>query len=259
MNIVVYPNAKINIGLRVIERRDDGFHNIETLFYPIPVCDILEIVESDSLGINYYGIPFLLPDNSIENDLCIRAYRLLQQDYHLPPVTIHLYKKIPVGAGLGGGSSDAAFTLKALNTLFSLNLSTSQLASYAETLGSDCPFFIYNRAMFGEGKGEILSPFDVPLSDYDIRVVTPNIKISTGEAYSHIVPDKSGQGLKKLLKLPVEQWRCRIINDFETVMFERHTVLFAEKEKMYSDGAVYASMSGSGPSIYGIFSRQARP
>lgn len=263
MNIVSYPNAKINLGLRIIEKRPDGFHNLETLFVPVfNFTDILEVVESNSLSINNYGLPYSLPDNNMEKDLCIKAYRLLQKDFDIPPVAIHLYKKIPVGAGLGGGSSDAAFTLKSLNSLFNLGLDGEALAGYAARLGSDCPFFIYNRPSFGEGKGEILSDFSAPwinelIGDspkYRIELICSDIAVSTAEAYSKIIPSgESGKGLRKLLEEPVSSWRGKVLNDFEEGVFSGHPSLRMIKEQLYSDGAVFALMSGSGSAVYGIF------
>lgn len=261
MNIVLYPNAKINIGLRVIARRSDGYHDIETLFYPLETYkDILEIVEEDSVSISFFGLPYRLPDDNPENDLCMKAYRLLCRDFDLPPVGIYLHKGIPAGSGLGGGSSDAAFTLKGLNMLFGLKLPDDALASYAAQLGSDCAFFIYNRPMFATGRGEKLSPFASgsidALSDssrYAIRVHTPEIRISTGEAYSEITPYAGGRGLDKMLSLPIGQWKEHITNDFETPVFKRHPEIAEIKNSLYGEGAVYASMSGSGSALYGIF------
>ena len=197
--MILYPNAKINIGLNVLEKREDGFHNLETLFYPVgvvenpsdglvpqQVVDVLEIVEAPQLQMHQYGIEY--PGDPMDN-LCVKAYKALRKDFDIPPVAIHLYKKIPVGAGLGGGSSDAAFTLRGLNEMFSLGLSDAQLAAYAATLGSDCAFFIYNRPMIGTGRGEILEPAEIyPLDNYEIRMVYPPYFVSTAAAYGGIVP-----------------------------------------------------------------------
>ena len=255
MNIVSYPNAKVNLGLRIIEKRPDGFHNLETLFVPTGLCDILEIVTSNIFSIKHYGLTYSLPDANPEEDLCVRAYRLLQRDYDLPPVEIHLYKKIPVGAGLGGGSADAAFTL------FKLNLSDETLASYAARLGSDCPFFVYNKPMFGEGRGEILTPYQAPWIDdlfgekprYKIETRTFPIHVSTAEAYRGVRPSLQGRGLKNLLSLPIEQWKGTIVNDFEESVFGKYPQLALAKQRLYDEGAVFALMSGSGSSIFGIF------
>lgn len=260
MNVVLYPNAKINIGLKIVEKRSDGFHNLETLFYPVlDLCDILEIIDSDKLSLHRYGVPLNLPDNDIEKELCVRAYRLIEKDFHISPVGIYLYKKIPPCRGLGGGSSDAANMLMGLNTLFNLKLTQNQLLQYALQLGSDCPFFIYNKPMLGKGRGEILTPVHSQFIDeigmkYKIEIVIPKIKISTAEAYAEIIPDASGRGLiQEALSFPVEEWKVRIANDFEKNVFKKHPELQKEKERLYSKGAVYASMSGSGPALYGLF------
>lgn len=262
MNIVLYPKAKINIGLRVLSRRPDGFHDIETLFFPLPEFnDILEIIEAPSFRVINYGKMYDLPGNDPDKELCARAYRLLEKDFGLPPVEIHLFKSIPVGAGLGGGSSDAASVLKGLNDLFALSLPVEKLAAYAATLGSDCPFFLYDTPMFGSGRGDILEPFSSgslsELEDssiYRIKVVDPGIHVSTAEAYSGIVPDVSGAGLDGLLsELPIEQWKGNIINDFEDTVFANHPELARIKAELYEEGAVYASMSGSGSAVYGVF------
>lgn len=260
MSVVLYPNAKINIGLRVLRRRPDGYHDIETLFWPTEVKDILEVSESASLVMRRYGKPY----PSDDNDLCLRAYRLLKEDFDIPPVAIDLYKNIPTGAGLGGGSADGAFALRAINELYSLALTPEQLSGYAACLGSDCPFFIYNEPMTGEGRGEILKPFSAPWMklfsgddpEYHIRIVTPSVSVSTADAYRGITPSEDGSGLSNLLlTTPVEQWRDCIVNDFEKTVFALHPELAAEKEKLYSEGAVYASMSGSGSSLFGIYKR----
>ncbi|HIZ87181.1 MAG TPA: 4-(cytidine 5'-diphospho)-2-C-methyl-D-erythritol kinase [Candidatus Coprenecus pullistercoris] len=259
MNIVLYPQPKINIGLRVLARRDDGYHDIETLFYPVDsYTDILEIIEADSVSMNYFGTVYELPGGDMEKELCVKAYRLLQKEFDLPPVGIYLCKNIPVGAGMGGGSSDAAWTLRGLNDLFCLGLSMEQLASYASQLGSDCPFFIHGIPMLGRGRGEILTPC-CPDSvaglkeRYHIKIVAPGIHVSTAGAYASLTPDSSGKGLEKLLELPVEQWRERVINDFEKTVFARHPEIARIKQSLYDEGAVYASMSGSGSAVYGIF------
>ncbi len=260
--MILYPNAKINIGLNVLEKREDGFHNLETLFYPIldGPLDILEIVEAPELSMHQYGIEY--PGDPMDN-LCIKAYNAIKADYNIPPVAIHLYKKIPVGAGLGGGSSDAAFTLKGLNEMFSLGISDLRLAEYAATLGSDCAFFIYNKPMLGTGRGEILEPVKIyPLENYEIKLVFPPYFVSTGAAYGGIVPrNKRAQNgekfdsrqLVQMLAEPVEEWKNCVVNDFETTVFAKIPELAPYKEQLYAQGAVYASMSGSGSSFFGIF------
>ena len=260
--MILYPNAKINIGLNVIEKRVDGFHNLETLFYPVEAYDILEIVESDTLKMFQYGIDY--PGEVMDN-LCVRAYNLLKGEYNIPPVEIHLYKRIPVGAGLGGGSSDAAFTLKGLNDLFNLSIPDKKLWEYASMLGSDCPFFIYNKPMLGTGRGEILSEVEITdLSDYRIELVYPPYFVSTADAYRGIVPrnvrERNGekfkeQSLAQMLKEPVESWKDNVTNDFEITVFNKIPELAKYKEDLYKRGAVYASMSGSGSAMFGVFKR----
>ncbi|MBO5764110.1 MAG: 4-(cytidine 5'-diphospho)-2-C-methyl-D-erythritol kinase [Bacteroidales bacterium] len=260
--MILYPNAKINIGLNVIEKRVDGFHNLETLFYPVEAYDILEIVESDTLKMFQYGIDY--PGEVMDN-LCVRAYNLLKGEYNIPPVEIHLYKRIPVGAGLGGGSSDAAFTLKGLNDLFNLSIPDKKLWEYASMLGSDCPFFIYNKPMLGTGRGEILSEVEITdLSDYRIELVYPPYFVSTADAYRGIVPRNvrelngekfKGQSLVEMLKEPVESWKDNVTNDFEITVFNKIPELAKYKEDLYKRGAVYASMSGSGSAMFGVFKR----
>lgn len=262
MNIILYPNAKINIGLRILRKREDGFHDIETLFFPIFTHnDILEIVESKHLDMFRYGISYSLPENDIERELCIKAYRLLEKKYGIPPVEFHLFKGIPVGAGLGGGSSDGAFTLMGLNKLFNLGMSQQELLECAAMLGSDCPFFIHNRPMLGEGRGNIFS--DVASSELDIlwdknspyyiKVITPDISVSTAQAYAGVTPCEEGRSINELISLPIEEWRDHISNDFEKSIFKEYPELARQKEALYEQGAIYASMSGSGSSLFGIF------
>ena len=258
--MILYPNAKINLGLSVLTKRKDGFHNLETLFYPVDAKDVLEIVESSDLSMHQYGIEY--PGDPMDN-LCIKAYKALKEDFDIPPVDIHLYKKIPVGAGLGGGSADAAFTLRGLNEMFALNLPDNKLAEYAASLGSDCAFFIYNRPMLGTGRGEILEPVEVPALDgYEIRLVYPPYFVSTAAAYGGIVPRsrwaemgwKADQrGIMEILAQPVECWKDSLVNDFERTVFAKIPQLAAYKDELYAQGAVYASMSGSGSAFFGIF------
>ena len=258
--MILYPNAKINLGLSVLQKREDGFHNLETLFYPVNVHDVLEIVEGKELRMCQYGIEY--PGDPMDN-LCIKAYRALAADFDIPPVEIHLFKKVPVGAGLGGGSSDAAFTLRALNEMFSLELSDEKLAAYAATLGSDCPFFVYNRPMLGTGRGEILEPVEVPaLEGYEIKLVYPPYFVSTAAAYGGIIPrsrwpemgwEADTRSVMDILSQPVETWKNSLVNDFEKTVFAKIPELAAYKEELYAQGAVYASMSGSGSAFFGIF------
>lgn len=248
-----FPNVKLNLGLDVLRRRPDGYHDIETLFVPYSgFSDCLEIEESASFSID------IVREGGVDwdplQDLCAKAYRLLSADFHLPPVHISLEKRSPVGAGLGGGSSDAAFTLKMLSEMFSLGLSDACLASYAARLGSDCAFFIYNRPMFGSGRGEILSDFPVDLSGWRTEVVVPtDISVSTADAYRGIVPSLPSVSLREALLRPVEEWPGLVKNDFETTVFAKYPALADIKQSLYSRGAVYAAMSGSGSAVFALF------
>lgn len=246
------PDVKINLGLHILRRREDGFHDLETLFLPYGgISDGLEIVEAEEFAFR--------PSANVtwDNDLTVRAYNLLKADFDLPPVEIRLDKKSPVGAGLGSGSSDAAFTLCMLNDMFRLGLDDAALAGYAARLGSDCAFFVYNRPMFGEGRGEILTPYEIDLSGYEIRVEIPQgVSVSTKEAYSKVVPRDllpEQMSLREALSRPVEEWKDCLVNDFEPSVFALYPQIEALKNSMYERGAVYASMSGSGSSVFGIF------
>lgn len=251
--MVVFPNAKINIGLNVVAKRSDGFHNIESIFYPVKAMyDVLEIVESEQLSFSSTGIS--IPGN-IENNLCVKAYHLIKADFDIPFVKIHLHKVIPIGAGLGGGSADAAFMLTALNELFHLQLSGNQLINYAKQLGSDCAFFIQNKPAYAFNKGDELEDVMLDLSAYDIRIEYPNIHIGTTEAYAGIIPQKNKVDLKKIIKEPVANWKKIIKNDFEHSIFPNHPTIKQLKEQMYANGALYAGMTGSGSAVFGIFKK----
>ena len=251
--MVVFPNCKINIGLNVIHRRTDGFHDIETVFYPVPWTDILEIIASETDEFIFEGIKI---DCRLEDNLCYKAFRLLKNDFNLPAIKLFLYKNIPQGAGLGGGSSDAAFVLTTLNKLFSLHLTEDQLMEYASKLGSDCAFFIRNQAAFATGKGEILSPVQPDLKDHYLLIVKPPVHVSTVDAFKLIVPVVPENSLRETIQLPVSEWRSSVKNDFEQPVFSLHPELKTIKEKLYDLGAVYASMSGSGSAVYGLFDRK---
>ena len=257
--MILYPPAKINIGLSIVGKRPDGFHNIETVFYPIPLCDILmvETVKADAaqkIGFSCDGIE--LPDNDPNSNLCCKAYHLLDADHNLPPVNIRLHKVIPVGAGLGGGSSDAAYTLQALNHLFQLNLSVGELTRYASCLGSDCAFFLHGKPAFGSGKGDILEPANLSLAGYHILLVKPPVFVSTADAYSSATPKEVQRHLPDLLQAPVSEWRHTVFNDFETSVFKKFPETGRIKERLYREGAVFAAMSGSGSTVYGIFNEK---
>jgi len=258
--MILCPNAKINLGLEVVRRREDGYHDIETLFVPVPgLRDVLEVVKADEPDLKVYGMACDVP---AEKNLCFKAFRLMQERCGIGNVNIFLYKNIPMGAGLGGGSSDAAFTLVALNEVFEVGLSNEQLAGMAAELGSDCPFFVYNRPMFASGRGEILEPYPLDLSGYHIEVVTPGIHISTAEAYSGVDAIKFATGpgvdncsdsLKDRLTQDIFLWRENVVNDFEAYAFAKYPTLADIKNSLYERGAVYASMTGSGSALYGIF------
>ena len=258
--MILTPNAKINIGLDVVRRRADGYHDIETLFVPAPeLRDVLEVVKADEPGMTCYGIPCDVP---MEKNLCFKAFRLMQKYYGIGNVNIFLYKNIPMGAGLGGGSSDAAFTLIALNEIFALDLKPERMAEIAAEIGSDCPFFIYNRPMFATGRGEILEPYDIDLSPYRIEIATPGLHISTPEAYAGVDAVKgqndatlSDNSLKTRLAAGIANWRDTVVNDFEAYAFVKYPELAAIKQDFYDRGALYASMTGSGSAVYGIFDR----
>ena len=251
--MLVFPNAKINIGLHIVEKRPDGFHNIESCFYPVGWKDALEITETDHFSIEFDGI--VIPGDQSDN-ICVKAYELVSKEYQLPPVKIHLLKAIPIGAGLGGGSADAAFTIKALNDLFKLGISFEKQLSYARRLGSDCAFFILNRPAYCFGKGDQFESIDVGLREKWIVLVNPGIHISTIEAYAGVAPKPGESDLRNLLKLPVNEWKGKVKNDFEATLFAKYPLLEKIKEELYEQGASYASMSGSGSTIFGIFDKE---
>ena len=248
--MILFPNAKINIGLEILRKRPDSYHDLETVFYPIQLSDVLEINKSHEFGFSTSGIPV---GNSSDN-LVVKAYNLLQSEFNLPAVNIHLLKIIPMGAGLGGGSSDAAFTLIGLNELFELKLSKENLITYASKLGSDCPFFIINRPSFAEGRGEILSECDVNLSGYKLVLIKPECSVPTAVAYSKVTPVLPSVSLPQLVGKAIDEWSGKVVNRFEESVFPSYPQIKEIKEMLYSKGAVYASMSGSGSSVFGIFS-----
>ncbi|MEH6306550.1 4-(cytidine 5'-diphospho)-2-C-methyl-D-erythritol kinase [Olivibacter sp. CPCC 100613] len=251
--MITFANAKINIGLQVLNRRPDGYHNLETVFYPIKLFDILEVVPATSLKLEVSGIG--IPNNN-EDNLCIRAYKALANDYHLEPVCIYLHKRIPIGAGLGGGSADAAFLIKLLSQYFQLNLSLEQMESYAVALGADCSFFVRNKAVFATGIGDVFTELAIDLSAYKLVLVKPPIHVSTGEAYGSVRSTRESKNLLDCIMRPIEQWKASIYNDFETGIFERYPEIRGIKSTLYEEGAVYASMSGSGSTVYGLFKEE---
>ena len=249
--MISFPNAKINLGLNIVERRDDGYHNIETVFYPIPLTDVLEIVPATGkASLTCYGNAVDCP---VEKNLVMRAYRMMQQRYDLPPVAMHLYKHIPDGAGLGGGSSDAAHAMMMLNTMFSLNISDKELAKLAASLGADCAFFIYNGPMMATGIGDVLSPVDVDIHGKTLLLVKPPVGVDTRTAYSRVVPQQPALALTDIISRPIEAWDGLLANDFEPSVFAALPQLWLIKAALLDAGAQYAAMSGSGSTVFGIF------
>ena len=256
--MITHPICKINLGLNVVERRPDGYHNLETVFYPVPICDALEVFEMDrqfpssvdcDLKVTNIAI-----DGGEQRNLVVRAYQLLKHDFPtLPRIHAHLYKGIPTQAGMGGGSSDCGFMITLLNRMFRLELSDEQMIDYAARLGADCAFFILNRPCYAEGIGEKLEPIALDLSGWYLAVVRPDIPVSTKEAFSLITPQHPAENCRDIVMQPVETWRDRLTNDFERSVFALHPEIAAIKEKLYDLGAVYAAMSGSGSSLFGLF------
>lgn len=276
--MIAYPNVKLNLGLHVVRRREDGYHDLETLFVPyLGLHDTLEIITGDDFSRTSarlqetYGAEQLAqgitPDGKLMvtiarkegvdwdplKDLTVKAYGILAEQYKLPPMKVYLEKTSPVGAGLGGGSADAAFALRMIAELAGLDLSDAELAGFAARLGSDCAFFIYNRPMLGTGRGEILEPFDIDLSGYRLDVIVPEgISVSTADAYRGIVPKVPDLPLREVLAHPVTEWKGLLVNDFETTVFAKHPHLAEIKQSLYDDGAVYAAMSGSGSALFSL-------
>lgn len=252
-----FPNCKINLGLNIIRKREDGFHDLETIFFPIPFTDVLEIIPSNktdpiAIGFTITGLPI-----SGNENLCTKAYDLIKKDFpDLPPIKMHLHKVIPMGAGLGGGSADAAFTLQLLNEIFTLNLKTEQLLDHALQLGSDGPFFIINKPCFAKDRGEILQSINIDLPNYKILLVNPGIHIDTKWAFSKISPQARKISIKEIIKQPIETWKQQLQNDFEVPVFAEYPEIEKVKSDLYESGAAYASLSGSGSTVYGIFSKE---
>lgn len=252
--MITRPNCKINLGLHVTGKRPDGYHNIETVFLPVhTLCDELEIIQSDSFSFVQQGIPVDCPP---EQNICVKAYNLLLENFphKVQPVAMRLVKNVPFGAGLGGGSADAAFVLKMLNSMMNLNLSTADLRHYASRIGADCPFFIQNTPAYATGIGDQLQPVDVNLDGYHIVIEKPDDSVSTREAYAGLLlQNKQRPDLRQVMQMPVEQWRQILVNDFEQSIFPSHPAIAALKQNMYQRGAVYVSMTGSGAAVFGIF------
>lgn len=250
--MLIFPNAKINLGLNVISKRPDGFHNIETVFYPVPLRDGLEAIEG-KMSFTISGIS--LPGRQEEN-LCLKAYDLLKKDFRLPPLAIHLHKCIPAGAGLGGGSADAACMIRLINEKAGLGLGQASMEHYARQLGSDCAFFIHNKPVYAFEKGDVFKQLDVNLEGFYLLIIKPDIHISTADAYQNIIPGKPDYDLLEAVKLPVLEWKKLLRNDFEEALFPVYPVLEGIRSDLYKKGALYASMSGSGSAFYGIFEKE---
>jgi len=251
LRMIQFPNCKINLGLSILAKRPDGYHELETVFYPIAVSDALEILPADSVTITQSGIA--VPGDPAQN-LCLKAYHLLKKDFPtLPAVQMHLHKNIPMGAGLGGGSSDGTTALLILNQQFSLGLNEKQLIDYASQLGSDCPFFVYNKACHATGRGEILSSIHLDLSNYQFLLVHPGIHIATKWAFQQLNPHTKSETIASIIEKPITEWKDVLVNDFEAPVFKAEPNLSNIKDQLYQLGAVYSSMSGSGSSLFGIF------
>lgn len=258
--MIVFPCAKINLGLNIVSKREDGYHNLETVFYPIPLYDALEIKYMDEKFPSQVACDLKVTGNAVEcdeqNNLVVKAYNLLAEDYNLPRVHAHLYKHIPSQAGLGGGSSDAAFMIRLLDERFRLNIGNPEMEKYAARLGADCAFFIEAEPAYAEGIGDELMPVDGPkgnLNGYYLAIVKPDIAVSTKEAYAAITPTATSKSCREIVRQPIETWKEELVNDFEAPIFKLHPELAEIKEKLYQQGAKYAAMSGSGSALFGIF------
>lgn len=253
--MIVRPNAKINIGLNIVSKRADGFHNLETLMVPLGMTDELKLTENKHIGAKKFEliIDGLAIDGALDSNLVSRAYYLLNADFNLPPVKASLRKQVPMGAGLGGGSADCAFMVTALNKMFDLKLSVQDMQRYASMLGSDCAFFVQNKPAYATGRGEILNPVKIDLSNYTIVVVKPDVHVNTSQAYGLLVPQAPKYPIMDLLSKSPEEWNGKMVNDFEKPIFGMYPVLSKIKDALYRQGAAYASMTGSGSAIYGLF------
>ena len=248
--MLAFANAKINIGLNVTAKRPDGYHEIETVFYPVKVQDVVELTDAAELTCVVAGNTF---SGAMEDNLCYKAFRLIQKDHTIPNQQITLLKNTPVGAGLGGGSSDAAHVIKLINDKFKLGISILEMEGYAARLGADCAFFIRNAPVYATGKGEVFAPLSLDLSTHHLVLITPPIHVSTADAYSNVQPNPETEYLPDLMTLPVKDWAGRVKNDFEVSVFEKYPEIRRIKERLYAEGAGYAAMTGSGSSVYGIF------
>lgn len=253
--MIVFPNAKINLGLTIVSKRADLFHNLETCFVPFGWKDALEVIENQTFEFTTSGIP--VGGNS-DSNLCVKAYQLLKTDFKLPNIKLHLHKNIPMGAGLGGGSADAAFMLTLLNQKFNLNIKNNVLENYARKLGSDCAFFVENTPKFATEKGDIFQPINLNLKNFYLVVVYPNVHVSTADAYAGVKPRNSSNNLHDALQKPIQTWKNSVENDFEITVFKKHPLLSELKNYFYQKGAIYAAMSGSGSAVFGVFENETK-
>jgi 4-diphosphocytidyl-2-C-methyl-D-erythritol kinase len=248
--MVIFPNCKINLGLNILQKREDGYHDLETVFFPLPFFDVLEIISSDKTDLKNTGVYA----GKIENNLCLKAFHLLKKDFpQLPEIKMHLHKTIPIGAGLGGGSADAVFTLLLLNEKYNLNISSKKLFEYSLLLGSDCPFFIFNKPVFATQRGEKMKEINLSLSGYKIILINPGLHINTKEMFQKISPIIPKKSIYEIIQQPVETWKNELVNDFEKIVFIQHPQIKKIKENLYDHNAVYASMTGTGSTVFGIF------
>lgn len=256
--MVTFPNCKINLGLNILEKRNDGFHNLETVFYPINITDALEIIQSKHHATEIqFTTSGLIVDGKTTDNICVKAYHLLRSDFpQIACIKMHLHKAIPLGAGLGGGSANGAFTLKMLNNIFQLNISDEKLMDYALQLGSDCPFFIINKPCFAKGRGEKMEIIKLDLSQYQFVIVNPKIYVNTGWAFKQIIPKIPKKSIQKIIPQPIETWKDELVNDFENAVINEHKEIGEIKYELYQQGALYASMSGSGSTVFGIFNKE---
>lgn len=258
--MIVFPHCKINLGLSIIAKRPDDYHELETVFYPVGLDDILEIISTNnaSKDVQFTSSGLEIPGDHSQN-LCVKAYYLLKKDFPaIPSIKMHLHKNIPMGAGLGGGSSDGTAVLKLLNHQFNLGLNNEQLVDYASTLGSDCAFFIYENACHAKGRGEILQSFNCDLSNFQIVLIHPGIHISTAWAFSQINPHDKQKTISEIVSGPIDNWKNDLLNDFEAPIINTHPIIGELKQMLYQHGAIYASMTGSGSSIFGLFPKQQK-
>lgn len=251
--MILFPNCKINLGLRILSKRVDGYHELETLMYPVSgLCDALEIIPGEGEGVSF-SASGLLVDAPVEKNLCVRAYEALRRRYPLGGVKIHLHKKVPMGAGLGGGSADAAYVIRGLSDMFELGLSLSEKEAVAAEIGSDTAFFVSGRPALASGRGEVLRPVEFSLRGYRLVIVKPSFGVSTAQAYAQVKPAPTEVSLWHLLAQPVSAWKDTVFNDFEPSVFAQFPRLKILKQKLYEAGALYAAMSGSGSAIFGLF------